>query len=133
MFRILLNSLGLTNEDLGKNRNTGIKREETRMAPLFRKKTITRFKKQSDVDERRVQFPSLRNGRDEVLDQDREGRRENRFKRTFAQIGQTGYSNTKSIEIVYLTFTMGHGQFKNNKCPQLTLDKKKQNSHMRTM
>lgn len=65
MVRILSKRLPLNNEGLGKNRNVGTKREETSVAPHLGKIIIIiRYKKQPDVDEIRVQFPSLRNGRE---------------------------------------------------------------------
>lgn len=68
MVRIPLNSLHLSNADLGKNKNKGVKGRKLVWHWYFReKKIITRFKKQPDGDERRVQFPSLRNGREMMM------------------------------------------------------------------
>ena len=90
-------------------------------------KKITRFKKQPDVDERRVQFPSVRNGREMMMFLVKIGKAGEKKKKTALEEPLQKWPNRilykKSIAIFYLTFTMSHGQFNSNNAPQLTLDK----------
>ena len=56
-------------------------------------KKITRFKKQPDVDERRVQFPSVRNGREMMMflvkiGKAGEKKKKNSLRRTFTKVAK---------------------------------------------